>query len=292
MSVPDTLFKYTTADTSKIVLDTGRLRWQSPCQFNDVNELQKMPQLNPEFNEGWIIYGKKLIEIIYHQNVIDFTIFSHWTQVILTGILQNKLLGFTEEKALDLLKKKMPECKKDIGETLRKSTELNNDGSLRFFCLSEDKNNTTMWGYYGEGHFGCMFEFGHIKESSTPFFAAEKVSYSNEPSVVGSATDILLYGPSAEVKKNTRLAIYFHKGNDWKHEKEWRVMCKRPNAQNKLFSDLLFYPEELLSLTFGSRILDEKKSEIMEVINEKYSHCKIYQMKAVNGVSERVEIGG
>lgn len=292
MSVPNSLYKYTTADTAKIVLETGRLRWQSPCQFNDVNELQKMPLLNPDFNEGWKIYGKKLVEIIYHKKIIDFTIYSPWTQIILAGVLQNKLLGCSKGKALELIYKKIPHCRKEVDETLRKSTELNNDGSLRLFCLSEDENNTAMWGYYGEGHLGCMFEFGHIEELSTPFLAAEKVSYSNEPLLVGSATEILLYGPSAEVKKNTRLAIYFHKSNDWKHEHEWRVMCKRANLKKETYSDMLFYPEELTSITFGSRIIESKRLEIMEVINDKYSHCKIYQMNTINGVSKRVEVEG
>lgn len=290
MSVPNSLYKYTTAETAKIVLETGRLRWQSPCQFNDVNELQKMPLLEPEFNEGWKLYGKKLVEIIYHKEAIDFTIYSSWTQTILAGVLQHKLLGHSEGKALELLEEKVPLCREEVGESLRKTTELNNDGSLRFFCLSEDENNTTMWGYYGDGHFGCMFEFGHIEELSTPFLAAEKVSYSNEPLVVGSAIDILLYGPTAEIKKNTRLAIYFHKSNDWKHENEWRAMFKRPNSKKEKYSDMLFYPEELISITFGSRILEPKRVEIMHIINEKYSHCKIYQMKTINGVSKRIAV--
>jgi len=281
-----------TADTARIVLKTGRLRWQSPCQFNDVNELQKMPLLKPDFNEGWNLYSKKLVGIIYHDDVIDFTIFASWTQLILTDILQYKLLGCCEEKALELVENKTPLIKNDIGETLRTNTEENNDGSLRFYCLSEDKNNNSMWGYYGEGHLGCMFEFGHIEKLSTPFHEAVKVSYSNEPVVAGSALDILLYGPSAQLKKNTRLAIYFHKGNEWANEKEWRVMIKRPNPNNETYTDFKFYPKELTSITFGARILEVKKLEIMNIIRAEYPQCKIFQMSVVNGTSQRVEIEG
>lgn len=292
MSVPEFLYKYMTADTAKIVLETGRLRWQSPCQFNDVNELQKMPLLEPSFNDGWKLYSKKLVEMIYHDDVINFTIYAPWTQIILTEILQYKVLGYCEDRTLGLVENKIPSLKNDIEQVLRTSTEVNNDGSLRFYCLSEDENNNTMWGYYGEGHLGCMFEFGHIEELSTPFHEAEKVSYSNEPVVVGSALDILLYGPSAELKKNTRLAIYFHKTNEWANEKEWRVMVKRPNPNDEMYTDFKFYPKELTSITFGARILDVKKLEIMDVIRDQYPHCKIFQMSVINGTSQRVEVEG
>ncbi len=292
MSVPEFLYKYMTADTAKIVLETGRLRWTSPCQFNDVNELQKMPLLKPTFNEGWELYSKKLVGIIYRDNVINFTIYATLTQLILKAILQYQVLGYSEDKVLGVVENEIHLLKKDIGESLRAITEENNDGSLRFYCLSEDKNNNTMWGYYGEGHLGCMFEFGYLEELSKPFHEAEKVSYSNESVVVGSALDILLYGPSAEVKKNTRLAIYFHKGNEWANEKEWRVITKRPNPNNETHTDFKFDPEELTSITFGSRILEAKKNEIMNVIRVKYSHCKIFRMNVVNGISERVEVEG
>lgn len=281
-----------TADTAKIVLETGRLRWQSPCQFNDVNELQRMPLLSPDFNEGWLIYTKTLIDIIFHQNIVDFTIYSSWTQVILLNILQLKINNYSEQQALEKIESNIPICKQETSEVLRQNTEAINDGSLRCFCLSENFNNSLMWAHYGESQKGCMFGFGHIEQLSTPFLAAEKVSYTENAPIVGSAVDILLYGPSSEFKKDTRLAIYHNKGIDWAYEKEWRVVIPRPNANQVKYSDILFYEKELTSVTFGSRILQETRDEIMSIIGKKYSHCEIFEIITHNGNSERLRTNG
>ena len=99
MEVPDILYKYTTASTTQIVLKTGCLRWQSPCQFNDVGELQRMPILSPDFNESRPIYAKKLVEIAYSGVNTNLSIYSQWTQEII-GLLQKiKLQGASQKAA-------------------------------------------------------------------------------------------------------------------------------------------------------------------------------------------------
>ena len=59
-----------------------------------------------------------------------------------------------------------------------------------------------------------------------------------------------------------------------------------------MYTDFKFYPKELTSLTFGARILDVKKLEIMDIIRVQYPHCKIFQMSVINGTSQRVEVEG
>ena len=90
MEVPDVLYKYTTAETTKIVLETGRLRWQSPCQFNDVSELQRMPKLSPNFVEARPIYSQKLVELAYSDVVGDLSVYSPWTQMLVALLRQLK----------------------------------------------------------------------------------------------------------------------------------------------------------------------------------------------------------
>nr|MDT0253434.1 DUF2971 domain-containing protein [Endozoicomonas sp.] len=186
----------------------------------------------------------------------------------------------------------IPTCESEIGDRLRKTTESKNDGTLRCFCLSEDENNSTMWAHYGDVHKGCMFGFGHIEEKGTPFLEAEKVSYTPEPPVVGNALEILLYGPSPAIKKNTRLAIFFNKESSWAYEKEWRVMINRPALNQEKFSDFLFYPEELTSVTFGSKVQKEDRDEMLRLIEHSYPHCEIFEIKPSNGTSERVLLNG
>lgn len=292
MEVPDILYKYTTAETAKIILETGKLRWQSPCQFNDVNELQRMPALSPNFIEARPIYSQKLIDIAYSDVNGDLSAYSPWTQMLVALLKQLKNKGTSSTSALSLIDSVIPQSEQNLEDAFRNSTELNNDGSLRCFCLTENEMNTLMWAHYGDSYKGCMLGFQHLNELSTPFAIADKVRYSDETTVIGSALDFYLYGPTSEQNKETRLAIYCTKSADWKYEKEWRVIHKIKMPDDKLYSDFKFYPQELESITFGLKIDKEEKTQILELATSNYSHCNIYELKMIKGVVSRLKYEG
>lgn len=289
MKVPDVLYKYTTASTTQIVLRTGRLRWQSPCQFNDASELQRMPILSPGFDESKSVYSNRLVEIVYSSMDADLSIYSQWTQEIIGLLRQLKKQGVPKKTILKKLESVIPKTTESLERLFRKSTELNNNGTLRCFCLTENELSTLMWAHYGDSYKGCMLGFQHIDELSTPFGAAEKVRYTNEAPIIGSAVDFLLYGPSSEQKKETRLAIYHTKTKDWEYEKEWRVIHKVNPGGDTLYTDFKFYPSELKSITFGLRLSPEIKAEILKLISSQYAHCELYQLEMIAGVIRRME---
>ncbi|MGE8047136.1 DUF2971 domain-containing protein [Pseudomonas monteilii] len=292
MKVPGFLYKYTTADTTKIVLESGRLRWQSPCQFNDAGELQRMPILSPGFEEARPIYLKELVDKAYSNSSVNLSIYSQWTQEII-GLLQKlKLQGVSPESALRKIESVAPKSAESLESNFRRSTELNNDGSLRCFCLTESDYNALMWAHYGDSYKGCMLGFRHIDELSTPFGAAEKVLYTDEAPIIGSAVDFYLYGPSSKQNKDTRLAIYYTKAKIWEYEKEWRVIHKVSPIDGALFTDFKFYPQELESITFGLKISQEARNDILDLISSRYAHCKLYQLRMTGGVIQRMEYGG
>jgi len=292
MKVPEILYKYTTASTTKIVLATGRLRWQSPCQFNDAAELQRMPILSPSFEDSKIPYVKELVDIAYSDANVDLCIYSQWTQHIVGLLQEQKKQGISPDVALKEIESVVPQGTANLESMFRKSTELNNDGSLRCYCLTENELNALMWAHYGDSYTGCMLGFQHIDELSTPFGGAEKVRYTDETPVIGSAVDFYLYGPSLEQNRETRLAIYHTKSKVWEYEKEWRVMYKVNNIDGALFTDFKFYPEELESITFGLKIGQEIKDEILELVSSQYAHCKLYQLKMIGGAIHRMEYDG
>ncbi|MQA56570.1 DUF2971 domain-containing protein [Pseudomonas piscis] len=289
MKAPDILYKYTTASTTQIVLRTGRLRWQSPCQFNDASELQRMPILSPSFDEAKSIYPNKLIDIAYSGMDANLSIYSQWTQEIIGLLRQLKKQGIAQKTILKKLESVIPKPIESLELLFRKSTELNNNGTLRCFCLTENELSPLMWAHYGDSYKGCMLGFQHIDELSTPFGAAEKVRYTNEAPTIGSAVDFLLYGPSSEQNKETRLAIYHTKTKDWEYEKEWRVIHKVNPVGEALYTDNKFYPDELKSITFGLKISPEIKSEILKLISSRYAHCELYQLEMIDGTIRRVE---
>jgi len=291
VEVPKILYKYMTADTVKIVLDTNKLRWQSPCQFNDVNELQRMPILSPNLEESKLIYLKKLVDIIYNQEENNFTNYATWSQWYLVNLTLMKSCNVSDKEALEKILIITQSSPEKLEDKFRQTTESENDGSLRIFCLTEHNNDSLMWDKYGDNYKGCMFGFRHIEELGTPFRVAEKVTYSSSaPEVDGSsAVDSFLYN-SRELSRNIRLAIHCNKGEEWAYEKEWRVICKSPQLNNEKHSDFLFHPQELESITFGSEILPENKQNIISIIEEKYQSCKVFEIESNKGMSERVMI--
>ncbi len=289
MEVPDILYKYTTAETVKIVLETGRLRWQSPCQFNDVSELQRMPELSPNFVEARPIYSKILIDLAYSDAIEDLSVYSPWTQKFIAFLRQLKIQGTSSDSALSLIDSYTPQSEQYMEDIFRQSTELNNDGSLRCFCLTENDMSTLMWAHYGDSYKGCMLGFQHIDELSTPFASAEKVQYSDETPIIGSAVDFYLYGPNKKQNKDTRLAIYYTKSEDWEYEKEWRVIYKPKVIDDKPYTDFKFYPLELASITFGLKLDRKNKHQILSLITSNYSHCELYELKMIKGIVRRVK---
>ncbi|BCS96916.1 hypothetical protein DSLASN_25480 [Desulfoluna limicola] len=287
MAVPEILYKYTTAETAKIILNTGKLRWQSPCQFNDVQELQRMPLFSPTFEEARPLYAERLYELAKSGLNMSIGFYSDWTKLLISELRSLPQDKISLDKTQALVDKYISENGSKLQELLRKNTEQNNDGSLRCFCLTENSNHTLMWAHYADSHKGCLFGLTHIKELSTPFLEAEKVQYSDTPPIIGSGLDFYLYGPSKELNRKTRLAIYHCKSEDWSYEKEWRVIHKNRSDKVKKYTDYKFYKNELESITFGLKTSDKDKKAILKIIESSYPHCKIYQMTTENGSTNR-----
>ena len=86
MAVPEVFYKYTTAETAKIILNTGKLRWKSPCQFNDVQELQRMPLFLPTFEEARPLYSEKLYELAKSGLNMGIGFYSDWTKFLISEL--------------------------------------------------------------------------------------------------------------------------------------------------------------------------------------------------------------
>lgn len=287
LKVPETLFKYTSAESTIKILESTKLRWSSPCQFNDLNELQRMPTFDPTVEEGWNDFLEKIIEIALDKSITDLNQYSPQTQLNIQLLRQ---LNKSKEGFRKLLKELPAPSQEVMDIALRSCTDLFNDGSLRVFCLTEDDKNDVMWTHYGSNHTGCVLGFKHIPELSTAFKEAERVTYTKDDPVIGSSIDFLLYGNIPELNKRTTKAIYYTKGKNWDYEKEWRTMIRRPSIDGALYSDLPFLNDELESLTFGARIEKEDELKISALIQGKYPKCKLYKVVINKGKLSIIQV--
>lgn len=161
--------------------------------------------------------------------------------------------------------------------------------SARVFCLTSDPTNDAMWANYAGGHAGCVFGFRNIPELSTPFIEARPVKYSSETPVAGSGIDFFLYGGDDALRRATVDAVCFTKKLEWSYEKEWRVMAWRPRESDQ-FADYECWPDELESVTLGSKISTDDEAEIVKLVRSTYPRCSLYRLKVDRGETRRLLI--
>lgn len=282
LDCPEILYKYTSTSTTKIILESGRVRWSSPSQFNDLKEFQRMPIFSPSLEEVWEIYIKKLVDITYGKVDGIENRLSSGTNLLLTLMGSLKVAVDSKEKMFKLVNMACPSQQSKMSDLFREHTESLNNDYARVFCLTTEYNNDVMWAHYAENHGGCVLGFKHIPELDTPFIAAKPVKYTDGSPIVGSGLDFLLYGDTPELRAKTVEAIFYSKEVRWSYENEWRVITWRYNETGKKFADYKFYKTELDSVTFGPRIEKNKYSEIRQIIHDNYPDCKTFEMFNVN----------
>lgn len=275
------LYKYTSSDTAKLILQTSKLRWSSPLLFNDLNEFQQYPTFSPTIEDSWIFLLTKICDFVYDDKSLDSCFITRHSENIIQSIQLLKNTGKSKEYILSKLSSSYIKST-DIEEKLRENIEKDNLNTYRILCLTSEIDNELMWSHYSDNHYGCVLAFKPVKELDSPFFEAKKVDYIEGERIIGSGLDILLNNNMSEIIKKTVHSICFTKNHSWSYEKEWRIMTRRPHSE-KDFDDFLFYQEELESITFGVRTSKEDKKVIEQIIKEKYPETIIYQMNHVNG---------
>ncbi|WP_370978406.1 DUF2971 domain-containing protein [Agaribacterium sp. ZY112] len=290
MKVPETLYKYTTASTANIVLESGRLRWSNPSQFNDLHEFKIMPVFSPGLDQDWDSYLLAIVDIAYSTNSPDVSALSPHTLLLLALLKQLKSTVTSKQELFNVIHMNCPSDNSAMEGLLRNFTESIKNEYSRVFCLTSSPTNELMWAHYASSHTGCVLGFKHLEDMGTPFAAAKPVKYSEGNPVIGTGKDFLLYGETRELRQKTIEAIFYTKQISWAYENEWRVITWRYNELGKDFGDYKFYSEELESVTFGARIESHEKRAIINIMEEKYSSAKMYDIVSENGQSERILI--
>lgn len=143
---------------------------------------------------------------------------------------------------------------------------------IGLYCLTERNDSILMWSHYAAEHKGYCLEFS--ASDYTPVFGtAQKVSYAD------TYPEISFYNtPNQDKVSLTFLTKY----REWEYEYEWRIVDHENGPGPRE------YPCELLrSVTFGLRIKEEHKAQIMKWLKKRSHPVKLYQ--AVQG-RDRFEV--
>jgi hypothetical protein len=289
MSHPSTFYKYTTAETAKLVLEHGKLRWSSPLLFNDLSEFQRMPRYVPTVAESLLAFPAFLNAVLDGSAAVDAERLAPQTRLLLALLRLLTANGRPIAEVSEGLQEEIAASDMKIEASLREFTQELDLGTVRVLCVTTEFDNEAMWANYAAGHTGCVLGLRHIPSLDTPLLAATQVTYSEEQPVVGSGLDFLLYGPSQDLIRRTVHAICFTKKAPWAYENEWRAMTRRTEGEKK-HSDFKFYREELESVTLGPRMSADAVESLTHLLRSKYPDCAVYKLEVSSGLVLRREV--
>lgn len=288
MAHPEVFYKYMSARTARIVLESTRLRWSSPLVFNDLSEFQRMPRFNPTIAEGLRKFPQLLLDVVARIVDVDEESLTPSTQLLLSMLRRTPISRSTvEEMSAALSPEEIANADDKAEHALREFTLGLNLKAVRILCVTVAPDNEAMWANYAEAYSGCVLGFRHIPTHDTPLLAAKKVDYYEDAPIVGSGLDLLLYGGTEALSSKTVQAICFTKKAPWAYEQEWRAMTYRVTSQNSTYSDFTFYADELESITFGPRIDITIAEELKALVRDKYKSCMMHKFEVKAGRTVR-----
>lgn len=134
-------------------------------------------------------------------------------------------------------------------------------GKLGLSCFTQTKDNLLMWAHYTEDYKGICLEFDHTKDAEF-FRPLKKIDYEKVYPTYNYYNN----------KKNVVEQLMLHKSDDWKYEKEVRLIKKKTGLHT-------FDPKCLTGVYFGVRTSDEQIKTIKKLVESqvKYNQTKFFK---------------
>jgi hypothetical protein len=273
-------FKYVTAETAKIILESGNLRWSSPALFNDPFDVQF--DLHLEYEEQTIVdhIADELWEIYSgRKELMPANELGRMFQFFLRrvpGLSREQLFGKQQlRSAISGSVNKTKELIPGLHAHQRKLLQAS-----KLFCVSEVHDNILMWSHYARDHTGVVLEFDTDKNTDSPLMRAERVVYSKRmPRLMTQADMVRFFSGQARMDESVIMHdSIFTKAEDWSYEREWRVWLPGTDAA-KPFLDLGYEIAELVGIYFGCRISDENQQTLVNLTARSAPHLAKYRAK-------------
>ena len=131
-----------------------------------------------------------------------------------------------------------------------------------------------------------LIELRCIENLDTATLAAKPVRYTDDPlryNTTQGFAELSLYEPSFAVQM--MLHEYTHtKSTDWEPEREWRIASSKRPGESGDYSDYYFFAEELKSITFGAKISNDDRDDLIMLIeNGEYCDVELWQAELGSG---------
>lgn len=251
-------YKYVTATTAKIILETLKVRCSSPLTFNDPFDSQVPITIGPASPEEQII------------NLLEYLKNDDNKQIILNHFAKH---GMQNINSL-------------IQSYNHRIYNINRED--RVFCVSEKKDNILMWSHYADNHTGAVIKFKCVPEIDSGLCGAKKVKYSvNMPKL--SILDFVIdnYVKANHIQELIVNEILLTKSIDWQYEQEWRVILFPRDDKSNLpdkeqYDDIGIFEQELDSIYLGCKMKLEDRESIIDVVKNNRPNMKVFQTTTDN----------
>lgn len=299
-------FKYTTLNTTKLIIENKSLRWSSPLQFNDIEECQFVPYTRESYAEAIKKYLEIITKIAKGETLdYDYQKFSSVTQMLIATIqISLKQDSFDTSSFAEQTLNTISDPEADYRDYINK-------GLIRIFrilCVTKKYDNKLMWAHYGDQHYGCVIELSKLY-SHKPFNLKEgKVEYHENLHPKTNSLDLLLYGETQELRNIMIKDVIFSKRSDWQYEGEYRLLFSENFGEikaetdfqtkktiitaskqtDKLFTDVHIDKNFIKSITFGTRVKVEEIIDVQNLLKKDEINCKLFKMVLNGGKLERI----
>lgn len=280
---PDKLYKFCSAETAKLALASGNLRWSSPSVFNDGLELDHLS----EFSFDKETYVKSVIKLA--TGMIFANEYPKGDTPLINAIKRwrddERFASHEEaEPVLKELLSKMVDHRMEVLGSIKDSWK-SYCKKTRICCFSTRPENGTAWQKFGDQHKGVVIRFDTSEYSI--FKNPKKIEYGAiRPEITGLKDQIsaLLYNLKDKSVEHFE-EKFLSKPTFNKLEQEWRCFKEtdNPNAipenTDEWIDDLSFERKDVSAIIFGIHTDEAIKKDITTIVKENYSQAKMYQAR-------------
>jgi Protein of unknown function (DUF2971) len=283
---PERLFKYSKADTARVILSNQTLQWSSPVAFNDPFDLKNYFHIDFLWSDLREEVLKKLQEIIYSPQEPSFSdanevasTIKGWRQSF--GSLSPQYTRFFLSEALSGTFAKCELLAEEERNHWLEEKEI-----VRILCFAERPDKLLMWSHYAEQHAGVVLEFDTKLFEQSASSHAIKVEYSDvvpTPFTYQQFLDWLLGQKVFPDVSDYTVAVASSKSTHWGYEQEWRLLRYEDPPKSGRHSYFAYPPDALVGAYFGSRIDSAEHDALVTLIKRKYPHAQIFNMREKSG---------
>ncbi len=276
------LYKYMSADTARLVINTQKFRWSSPLLFNDPFDHQtgfvftftgeELARALCEAAESAVFEGPDFTP----PYAANFGIALRMMRSIRGRLSRQDVTENLRAASLEIASDFPAHCAK-LNEAF--TAFLTHS---RVLCLTETPANVVMWSHYASEHRGAVFKLRRLEELDHRFLVAQRVTYTDEPVRYMPLEDYVanLVGLSDHDPTPRVWEIAYRKHRDWSYEREWRVHVPQMDEPAGLGYSDWDEPKELFEAIYlGCRMEPSTVADIVALIRERLPETEIYKAR-------------